>query len=230
MFFSAAAVTKACIFAAMQVLFVNHTPPPPSFQLLSNCTLKWLQQAPDAETLAAADLVIDWTVEEQPQRIDAYRHSTTPVILGLVQFTLQELSLSHLPIARMNHWPGFGERSLVELALPNPTTTLPAERLQALKLPVTLVPDVVGLVSTRMVAGIINEACFAWGEGVSTPAEIDTAMRLGTNYPRGPFEWLEAIGAPRLLLLLQRLAKTDLRYAPAPQLQQLAQHGTTAQH
>lgn len=214
----------------MQVLFVNHTPPPPLFALCNNCTLQWLQQAPQADAWAAADLVIDWTVEEQPQRIDAYRHTTKPVILGLVQFTLHELALTHLPIARMNHWPGFGERNLIELALSSPDTTLPLEQLQALNLPITVVPDVVGFVSTRIVAGIINEACFAWGEGVSTPAEIDTAMRLGTNYPRGPFEWLEAIGAARVLLLLQRLALTDLRYAPAPQLQQIAQHGITADH
>ncbi|MFN4285176.1 MAG: 3-hydroxyacyl-CoA dehydrogenase family protein [Lacibacter sp.] len=212
----------------MQVLFVSNTPPPPSLQARGNSTLQWVQQSPDAGALAAADLVIDWTVEEQPHRIDVYRQTATPVILGLVLFTLHELELTQVPIARMNHWPGFGERNLIELAFPHAHASLPLERLQALHLPFTLVPDVVGFVSTRIVAGIINEACFAWGEGVSTPAEIDTAMRLGTNYPKGPFEWLDAIGAGRVHTLLQRLALTDLRYAPAPQLQQLAQHGTTA--
>ena len=41
---------------------------------------------------------------------------------------------------------------------------------------------------------IINEAFLALQEGVSTKEEINTAMKLGTNYPLGPFEWVEKIG------------------------------------
>ncbi len=41
---------------------------------------------------------------------------------------------------------------------------------------------------------IVNEAFFAFGEKISTIEEIDMAMKLGTNYPNGPFEWAEKIG------------------------------------
>jgi 3-hydroxybutyryl-CoA dehydrogenase len=45
-------------------------------------------------------------------------------------------------------------------------------------------------------------------------------MRLGTNYPLGPFEWGERIGLGQLIGLLRSLNKTDTRYAPAKSLLQ----------
>ena len=53
---------------------------------------------------------------------------------------------------------------------------------------------------------------------MSTKKEIDTAMKLGTNYPYGPFEWCEKIGKERVYQLLNHLSKTDERYHPAPGL------------
>jgi len=46
----------------------------------------------------------------------------------------------------------------------------------------------------RILAAIINEAGFALSEGVATAADIDTAMKLGTSYPKGPLEWAKQIG------------------------------------
>jgi len=74
---------------------------------------------------------------------------------------------------------------------------------------------------------IINEACFALQEGVSTPAELDTAMKLGVNYPRGPIEWAEAIGIRQVEAVLRALER-DLgedRYRVAPLLHQMALTG-----
>ncbi|MFN8253399.1 MAG: 3-hydroxyacyl-CoA dehydrogenase family protein [Ferruginibacter sp.] len=80
------------------------------------------------------------------------------------------------------------------------------------------VKDEPGLVAGRVVAMIINEAYFAWGDAVSDKAAIDTAMKLGTNYPYGPFEWAEKIGLKNIYTLLATLGKTDNRYTPAPAL------------
>ena len=80
------------------------------------------------------------------------------------------------------------------------------------------VADEPGLVSARIIAMIINEAWFAVGDEVSSREEIDTAMKLGTNYPFGPFEWATAIGAGNILELLNKLTVTDKRYQPAPLL------------
>ena len=59
---------------------------------------------------------------------------------------------------------------------------------------------------TRIVAQLVNEASFAVEEGVASPADIDTAMRLGLNHPKGPFEWLAQVGADRVVATLDELA------------------------
>ena len=58
----------------------------------------------------------------------------------------------------------------------------------------------------RIVAQLVNEASFAVEEGVASPADIDTAMRLGLNHPKGPFEWLAQVGADRVVATLDELA------------------------
>ena len=52
-------------------------------------------------------------------------------------------------------------------------------------------------------------------ENISTKQEINTAMKLGTNYPFGPFEWAERIGIEKIYSLLQVLSKESLRYHPS---------------
>jgi len=78
-----------------------------------------------------------------------------------------------------------------------------------------LVPDIPGMISGRILAMIINEAYYTLQENVSTREEIDIAMKLGTNYPMGPFEWSEKIGLENIYDLLNKLGATDHRYIPA---------------
>jgi 3-hydroxybutyryl-CoA dehydrogenase len=71
----------------------------------------------------------------------------------------------------------------------------------------------------RLVAQIANEAAFALEEEVGSPADMDTAMRLGFNWPRGPIELTALIGAARAADLLEELRATKGdAYAPAPRL------------
>ena len=77
------------------------------------------------------------------------------------------------------------------------------------------VQDEPGFISARIIAMIINEGYFAVEDHVSSKAEIDTAMKLGTNYPFGPFEWSHLIGLNNILALLQKLNLTDTRYQPS---------------
>jgi 3-hydroxybutyryl-CoA dehydrogenase len=74
------------------------------------------------------------------------------------------------------------------------------------------------MVTARILATIINEAWYTWQDGVSGKEEIDTAMKLGTNYPMGPFEWGGKIGLSRVVGLLDVLSRTDARYMPAGSL------------
>ena len=76
----------------------------------------------------------------------------------------------------------------------------------------------------RVVSQLANEAAFAAGEGVAAPAEIDAAMRLGLNHPRGPFEWVERLGATHVVATLDGLRSStgDERYGTAPLLREQA--------
>jgi 3-hydroxybutyryl-CoA dehydrogenase len=87
-----------------------------------------------------------------------------------------------------------------------------------------LAPDLRQAVLERVVAMLANEAAFAAGEAVAGRDEIDAAMRLGLNHPRGPFEWVRELGAARLVATLEELAASHGagRYEVAPLLGELA--------
>jgi 3-hydroxybutyryl-CoA dehydrogenase len=75
------------------------------------------------------------------------------------------------------------------------------------------------IVLTRLFAQIANEAALALDEAVGSPADMDTAMRLGFNWPRGPLELTELIGAARAARLLTELqAELGDAYRPASRL------------
>jgi 3-hydroxybutyryl-CoA dehydrogenase len=72
-------------------------------------------------------------------------------------------------------------------------------------------------VFTRILAAIINEAGLAFDEGVASSDDIDTAMKLGTNYPKGPLAWADEIGHRTVRGTLRALNESvsDKRYEPA---------------
>ncbi|MBQ0983172.1 3-hydroxyacyl-CoA dehydrogenase [Streptomyces sp. F63] len=91
---------------------------------------------------------------------------------------------------------------------------------QALGKQVSVIADVPGLIVARTVAMLVDFAADAVGRGVATAEDTDTAMRLGVNYPRGPLEWGEALGARWVRDVLRNLhrAHPTGRYAPSPYL------------
>jgi 3-hydroxybutyryl-CoA dehydrogenase len=134
-----------------------------------------------------------------------------PVIINAVVQTLVDLDLSS--VYRINGWAGFLSRQVWEIA------GAPKEEIESIfksiNIKINFVKDEPGLISARVIAMIINEAYFALKDDVSSKAEIDTAMKLGTNYPLGPFEWVSKIGKKNILALLQKLNATDSRYKPS---------------
>jgi 3-hydroxybutyryl-CoA dehydrogenase len=137
----------------------------------------------------------------------------SPVIVDAVVPTLAQIGR---PFIRINGWPGFLERDVHELAVPDEATAAQITTLyQKIGRSCRIVPDTPGMISARILASIINEAWYTWEDGVSSKAGIDTAMKLGTNYPAGPFEWSERIGHARICHLLEVLSREDARYRPA---------------
>jgi 3-hydroxybutyryl-CoA dehydrogenase len=87
-------------------------------------------------------------------------------------------------------------------------------------------------IEARILAAIVNEAASAVADGVATPEAIDTAMRLGTNWPEGPLAWGERIGLPSVVHTLDALhaAVPDGRYRVVPLLRSLADGGSFFAH
>jgi 3-hydroxybutyryl-CoA dehydrogenase len=89
------------------------------------------------------------------------------------------------------------------------------------------VKDSPGLTFPRILSLIINEAARSLEEGVASAEEIDIAMRLGVNYPRGPLKWADQIGLDEVLAVLDGLHGTtgDDRYRAAPLIRKLVAAG-----
>ena len=89
------------------------------------------------------------------------------------------------------------------------------------------VGDAPGLVLGRIVCQLVNEAAFAVTEQVGSAADVDTAMRYGYNYPRGPLEWADTIELDQVLATLDALHSElgEERYRAAPLLRRMVAAG-----
>ena len=101
-------------------------------------------------------------------------------------------------------------------------TTQAEQWLQVLGFNLQRVADTPGLVVARSIAMLINEAADAVHQGVCSEAAADAAMKLGVNYPAGPFEWLALWGATPVCSLLDALDAhyRGERYRVSPDLRQ----------
>jgi 3-hydroxybutyryl-CoA dehydrogenase len=94
--------------------------------------------------------------------------------------------------------------------------------LQAASFQVSRLNDVPGLAVMRTVAMLANEAADAVNQGVCSAADVDAAMRLGVNYPRGPLAWADQIGVNVVRDVLRNLANSygEDRYRISPRITQ----------
>jgi len=124
--------------------------------------------------------------------------------------------------------PSLLDGEMIEFALPphpeNSATMRAMEFASWLGKEAAFVQDSIGMVLPRIICMLANEACFAMAEGVATSADIDTAMKYGTNYPSGPVEWTDKIGSRQVFAVMRALADSfgEDRYRVAPLLQRSA--------
>jgi 3-hydroxybutyryl-CoA dehydrogenase len=193
-------------------------------ELLASATdapveLQWADRLGSADQYADIDACIDLLFENTEERIQWLKQLTAPLIIINSVIT----PLKGLPdnFVRINGWNTFLRRHVMEAACNNETIKPKAEQLFFMLGRTTeWVPDQAGLITPRVIASIINEAFIALEEDVSTEDEIDTAMKLGTNYPFGPFEWGQKIGLSKVYSLLETLNKEQIRYKPSTLLRQ----------
>jgi 3-hydroxybutyryl-CoA dehydrogenase len=87
----------------------------------------------------------------------------------------------------------------------------------------SIVPDRAGMIFPRIVSMIINEAAQVYSEQIASKEDIDTAMKLGTNYPNGPLEWADRLGVELVYEILSALQRDfgEDRYRPHPVLKEM---------
>jgi 3-hydroxybutyryl-CoA dehydrogenase len=148
-------------------------------------------------------------LQNEPNIDELKSFTLKPVFIHSVVSTLKDLDLS-ANISRINAWPTFLKRDLWEVATKD--EAIVKNIFEAIGWKYLVTPDEPGFIAARIIAMVINEAYFAFEDGVSSKDEIDVAMQAGTNYPYGPFEWAQKIGLSNIFNLLKRLNKSSRRY------------------
>lgn len=164
-----------------------------------------------------ADCYIDLLFYPDPLRIKVL--TALPATIILINDVSKYPGSLPGQFVRINGWHSFLKSPLVEAAVADPGMQSVTEKIFAgFNRSVEWTPDQPGFITARVVTMIINEAYFALGEKVSTRNDIDIAMKAGTNYPYGPFEWSQLIGLKNIHQLLVSLSERNSRYIPAPLL------------
>jgi 3-hydroxybutyryl-CoA dehydrogenase len=93
--------------------------------------------------------------------------------------------------------------------------------------PVSVIRDSAGFVAQRVVAHIVNIGCDIVQQRIASPEDLDSAVMLGLNYPKGPLAMGDAVGAPKILAILEAMHSFYLepRYRPSPWLKRRAKLG-----
>ena len=183
--------------------------------------LNWIRKPENLMTAGPVDACVDLLFENSNDRISWLKSLACPLIA--VNSVVETSFYSGHGFIRINGWNTFLKRNVVEATCPDNLMRTKADDLFAgFGRKIEWVADIPGFITPRVIASIINEAFFALQENVSSREDIDTAMKLGTNYPYGPFEWAERIGLRRIYDLLDALALQQGRYVPAPLLKQTA--------
>ena len=171
---------------------------------------RWVSNSYELYMQTTADALIDCLFMES-----SIPESGKPLLIHSPIHTLEELKAPE-KTARFCAWNSFTERNLWDIAIQQESNpALIGALMETLGWQYQLVKDVPGLIAPRVISMIINEAFYALAAGISTREDINTAMKLGTNYPFGPFEWAEIIGMKNINSLLENLSKTDERYLPS---------------
>lgn len=195
--------------------------------------IKWTT---DINDIGDCDLVIEAVDEDLElkkaifKKIDAIAHPNTILVSNTSTLSLTkiaEVTKRTDKIVGMHFLNPVPKVPLVELVKAFDTSEATLERVKdfAKKIGKTAVEvyEYPGFVTTRAIVPLLNEAMYILMEGVATAEGIDTAMKLGYNFPMGPLEMADAMGLDEVLAWMETLWKTlgEPRYRACPILRKL---------
>jgi 3-hydroxybutyryl-CoA dehydrogenase len=164
-------------------------------------------------------IVFDFTIDQHPDRFSNYCQPENAVVfVNTVNTTLKKLAGNQKPAGNVFGFCGLPtllNRTLLEVSILKDEDEPPLKKIcSQLNTEYRIVADKVGFITPRIVCMIINEAFYALEEEIASAADIDRAMKLGTNYPYGPLEWSKKIGLRNVCNLLNAVYKEtrDERY------------------
>lgn len=193
--------------------------------------------------MKACDIVIEAIVEDARVKKDLYgklgkqfgADSQTILASNTSSISITELAAAAGPAADrvigMHFFYPVPVMKLVEVIRGRQTAEATTGRVAALAaaLGKTAVPanDRAGFISNRVLMPMINEAFYAWMEGVAEPAHVDEIMKLGCNFPMGPLRLADFIGLDTCAHIMEVMADglNSDRYRPCPLLKQLVAAG-----
>ncbi|MCU7490047.1 MAG: 3-hydroxyacyl-CoA dehydrogenase family protein [Bacteroidota bacterium] len=195
--------------------------------------IKWTV---DINDIADCDLVIEAVDEDLElkkgifRQIDSIAHPSTILVSNTSTLSLTkiaEVTKRTDKIVGMHFLNPVPKIPLVELVKAFDTSENTLERVKefAKRIGKTAVEvyEYPGFVTTRAIVPLLNEAMYILMEGVATAEGIDTAMKMGYNFPMGPLEMADAMGLDEVLAWMETLWKTlgEPRYRACPILRKL---------
>lgn len=163
----------------------------------------------DDKILTQHEVTFDFGIDLTPDTFRIYARKPATFFLNTCKASLASLTrfLQEQPKCTafgFNGLPTMFDREFLEVStLRQEDLPLLKKTCEKLKTAYQHVDDRVGLVTPRVICMIINEAYFTVQDGTASREDIDLAMKLGTNYPYGPFEWCEKIGLKNVYELLE---------------------------
>ncbi|HVE48765.1 MAG TPA: 3-hydroxybutyryl-CoA dehydrogenase [Casimicrobiaceae bacterium] len=205
-----------------------------------DAALKRVRATTDYSAIANADVVIEAATENVAVKIDILR-KVDSVIRPDATLATNTSSISITQLAAVTSNPGrfigmhffnpVPMMALVELIRGLQTSDETVARAQALAKALGKTPIVVknspGFVVNRILCPMLNEAIFAFQEGIAGAQEIDDGMKLGCNHPIGPLALCDLVGLDVLLAVMNVFYNdfNDPKYRPAPLLKEMVAAG-----
>ena len=210
-------------------------------QAESDAALNRITTCTDMDGLSEADWIVEAATEQADLKKQIFQQMASHARDGVVLATnTSSISITDLASAvpavadrviGMHFFNPVPLMKLVEVIKGRETSEETTARTIALSETMGKTPipanDFAGFVSNRVLMPLINEAFFAWEDGVADPEAIDGIMTLGCNFPMGPLRLADHIGLDvcRDIMLVMHAGLGNEKYLPCPKLVELVDAG-----